>query len=86
LRLAPIDRQSWLNRFDDARRRRRTLYAAELRLTCFFERLAPFRPSLALIALLDHIHASDDTSDQGEKLDFRTLRDEMGMIDGVRLC
>jgi histidine triad (HIT) family protein len=73
--------QQWINRFDDAQRRWRTLYAAERRLTCLYERLAPFRLSLELIALLDRIHADEDASDQEEKFDYQTLLDEMGMVD-----
>jgi hypothetical protein len=37
-------------RFDDPRRRFRTMYAATQRLACFLEALAPLRPSPRLIA------------------------------------
>ncbi len=39
-------------RFDDPRRQFRVLYAAEQRLACFVETLAPFRPRIALLAQL----------------------------------
>jgi hypothetical protein len=37
-------------RFDDPRRRFRTLYAAEQRRACFVETLAPYRPDLRQLA------------------------------------
>jgi hypothetical protein len=48
------------NRFDDPQGNYRVLYAATLRVSCFVERLARFRPDLSLIAELQAIAGEDD--------------------------
>lgn len=48
-----------VNRFDDPLRRFRVLYAAELRLTCSLEVLAPLRPSLDVVAALAQLSEGD---------------------------
>lgn len=45
------------NRFDDPRGEFRVLYAAEQRLACFVETLAPYRPDLELLARLQEMAA-----------------------------
>jgi hypothetical protein len=85
LLLAPVDNQTWKGRFDDARRRRRTLYAAEDPQTCYFERLQKFRPSLELLALLEQIRTraeeQETPAENPEALDYEILMAEAGTLD-----
>src|SRR4051812_28288537 len=48
------------NRFDDPNGEYRVLYASSLRLGCFLETLARYRPDLALYAELREIAGDDD--------------------------
>ena len=48
------------NRFDDPELTYRVLYAASVRVACFLETLALFRPDLSLLAELDGIAGEND--------------------------
>jgi hypothetical protein len=48
------------NRFDDPEGYYRVIYAASVRVSCFLETLARFRPDLALLAELDEIEGEND--------------------------
>ena len=48
------------NRFDDRNGEYRVLYASSVRLGCFLETLAHYRPDLALYAELKEIEGEDD--------------------------
>lgn len=54
------------NRFDDPNGEYRVLYASSLRLGCFLETLARFRPDLALYAELAEIEGEDDFPPPGQ--------------------
>lgn len=60
----PLAWPSWefvaAGRYDDPQRSFRTLYLAEQRRGCFVELLAPFRPSLAALALVRRVAGSDE--------------------------
>jgi hypothetical protein len=59
----PLER-SGNNRFDDPAGRFRVLYAAEQRLTCFVETLAPFRLSFEWLAAVGRVRAGDHGHDE----------------------
>lgn len=54
------------NRFDDPRGEFRVLYAAEQRLACFVETLAPFRPDIELLTQLLQMPPGDRRNDVPE--------------------